>query len=378
MFGNGVNQTGKETQKDGRDGVKVTWSIKEDQTGKGNWQLVQSTNHGVSGRGGDSNTPTGTVRDTNSRQTRNDHGDDRRLGKVGLQVLNTPVLKHERKDQQDWNRQDIVVVHGVKVLEVSQFDSLSHVQDKGSGRETVDKHPEVTNTEQTRVGVGLLVTHTGNDGGQNHQEEGTQGHWGHRSSKEQNLTVCNEDDGQVLEHGVHWDGQELQGLRTGVDHQHEQNRDRSPVLSIGLVERSVGNDTKCLQDGNTNDTDQRLDEQQHKVHVEGETTQHILVCHCHQDGGHTVGEDRDRTIVDECSERTLWGLWEGHTDYCWYLVRLVVQLEGDSLLKKERTRGHFEFLISDTRKKQTGTGKLFHVGFKTQEHGFWGLVGLGD
>lgn len=67
-----------------------------------------------------------------------------------------------------------------------------------------------------------------NDRTQHHETEGEQGETRNRAAEPENLTICDEDDGQVLENGVHGYRKELQSLGASVDHADEKEGDREP------------------------------------------------------------------------------------------------------------------------------------------------------
>lgn len=176
----------------------------------------------------------------------------------------------------------------VKVLEVGQLDALPHAQDVGCAAEAVEHHPDVSRVQgrdlvasfaalgATVAGESVLdVGPGGNQGGKHHQTEREEGHAGDAAAKPENLAICDENDGQVLEDGVDRDGQELEGLGRGVDHADQKERDGEPcgdlsVIEIGrfskrhtflgliCVEVSVGNDTCGLARLNCNDADHAL------------------------------------------------------------------------------------------------------------------------
>ena len=98
-----------------------------------------------------------------------------------------------------------VVVHGVEVLEVGQLDSDSHEQHETGRGETVGEHPEVTQVHSVQILGGLLlsaVTVGGKNRGENHQKERAQGHGSDLTTEPQDLTVSDQDNGQVLEDRV--------------------------------------------------------------------------------------------------------------------------------------------------------------------------------
>jgi len=140
----------------------------------------------------------------------------------------------------------------VKVLEVGQLDALAHAEDVGSTAEAVHGHPDVARVEGrdlvagSRAGVAgksvLDVCPRGNDGRENHETKGEEGDSSDVAAEPQNLAVCDQDDGQVLENGVDGNGQVLQGLGRGVDHADEEERDGEPLLRFIAVEVSVGDD----------------------------------------------------------------------------------------------------------------------------------------
>lgn len=82
----------------------------------------------------------------------------------------------------------------------------------------------------------LDIGPSGNDGADHHQTKGEQSQGCDGAAKPKNLSVCDEDDGQVLEDGVDRDGQELKSPGTGVDHADEEERDGEPCsLSVWIL-----------------------------------------------------------------------------------------------------------------------------------------------
>lgn len=290
LLGNSVNQTRNETNKNGGNRPEVNSSIKENQTRQSDWQLVQSADHGVSSRRSDSNTPSRAVGDTHGRSTRENHGKNGGSSvfcrEVDGKVSGRPIFENERTDQKNWNRQQVVVVHSVKVLKVGQLDSNSHVQDERSRGKTVGKHPKIAKVQRIHVVLSLDtcgVTVCGKNRGEDHQQKGAQGHCGDLTAKPQNFTVGNQNDGQVLEDGVNWNRQVHQSLRGGVDHSNEKKSNRKPLLGLILVELSVSDDTELLQSADGENTNNTLDGQEEKVQVEAVTRKNVFVCHSHQD-----------------------------------------------------------------------------------------------
>lgn len=61
------------------------------------------------------------------------------------QVLRSPVLEQKARNDKQWNREQVVVEHSIKVLEVEHLDTLAHEQDEGSRGKAVGSHPNVAN-----------------------------------------------------------------------------------------------------------------------------------------------------------------------------------------------------------------------------------------
>lgn len=124
----------------------------------------------------------------------------------------------------------------VKVLEVGQLDALAHAEHVGRGAQAVDHHPDVASIESGDLAAGIAaalngvldVGPGGDDGAENHQAEGEEGHVGDRATEPEDLTVGDQDNSQVLEDSVDGDGEELEGLGTGVDHADQQEGDGEP------------------------------------------------------------------------------------------------------------------------------------------------------
>lgn len=86
-LGKRIHDTANKADEDGRNAAKGNRGIEEDQTTDRDWELVQSANHGVGGRGGDTNAPGGGIGDEDGRETRNDHGKDDVVSLLGGEVL---------------------------------------------------------------------------------------------------------------------------------------------------------------------------------------------------------------------------------------------------------------------------------------------------
>jgi len=126
----------------------------------------------------------------------------------------------------------------VKVLEVGQLDALLHTQDVGCSAQAVEHHPQVSSMQsRNSVSVGRLshagqsvldVCPCGNDGAQDHQSEGEKCHRCHCATEPKDLSVCDQDDGQVLEDGVDGNREEFHRPCARVDHADEEERNREP------------------------------------------------------------------------------------------------------------------------------------------------------
>jgi hypothetical protein len=152
---------------------------------------------------------------------------------VQVQVLRTPILNDDRGDDEHGDAQQVVVKHRVPVLEPGHLDPLSHGEHIGGREETVQPHPQVADVEVGEQGTGrtdegqlgtrrrvegssVLGDHGvvnvgpgGDDGRTDHEEERDEGKTGDVSAEPDDLAVCDQDDGQVLEDGVDGDREEL-------------------------------------------------------------------------------------------------------------------------------------------------------------------------
>jgi hypothetical protein len=130
------------------------------------------------------------------------------------------------------------MIRTVKVLEVCQLDALAHAEDVTGAAEAVQSHPDVTRVQGRNLVVGgrarvagksvLDVCPCSDQRRENHEAKGEESGSGDAAAEPQNLTVGDEDDGQVLEDGVDGDGEVLQGLGRGVDHADEKEGDGEP------------------------------------------------------------------------------------------------------------------------------------------------------
>lgn len=67
-----------------------------------------------------------------------------------------------------------------------------------------------------------------NDGAEDHQSEGKQGHGRNGASKPQNLTIGNQDNGQVFEDRINRDRKVSESLCAGIDHANQEKGNGKP------------------------------------------------------------------------------------------------------------------------------------------------------
>lgn len=82
-----VNNTTDETNENGRYASECNRSREEDETTDSDWQFVEGTNHGVSCRRGNTDTPSRTVRDEDGSKTRVDHAENKTVSSLKREVL---------------------------------------------------------------------------------------------------------------------------------------------------------------------------------------------------------------------------------------------------------------------------------------------------
>ncbi|KAI6768093.1 hypothetical protein HG530_006102 [Fusarium avenaceum] len=236
-LGPGIHDTRNETNEDSRDTSNGDGGSEEDETRNSDGQLVESTDHGVGGGGGDSDAPGGAVRDEDGSQTGVDDADkdavSRVLGEVLGEVDAGPVLGDKGEEDKDGN------VHLV--------DDLAHAQNIRGRTEDVHGHPEVTGVQGSkRIGIasgGTVVTRnsaldispSSNHGAQDHKTERSESGRGDGTAEPENLAVCNGNNGQVLEDGVDRHRKELQSLGACVDHTNEDERNGGVVLLLAIA-----------------------------------------------------------------------------------------------------------------------------------------------
>lgn len=125
----------------------------------------------------------------------------------------------------------------VKILEVGQLYALAHVQAVERGAKTIGHHPDITSIQGRNLGASvcsgcermLNIGPSSNNGTGDHQSEGEQSETGNsRTTKPEDFSVSDQNDGQVLEDGVDGDREELQGLGAGEDHSDKEKSDGEP------------------------------------------------------------------------------------------------------------------------------------------------------
>ena len=129
----------------------------------------------------------------------------------------------------------------VPILEVHFLDDLAHRQNVGRSAENIHSHPRITSI-QGRNGQGSLCTldlstsiermldisPSSNYRAENHKPECEKSGCCDASSEPQNLSICSDNDGQVLEDRVDRDREELKGFGAGIDHTDEEKGDGEP------------------------------------------------------------------------------------------------------------------------------------------------------
>lgn len=269
-LGNGVNNTGNKAKENSSDRLESDGGVKEDKAGNCYGELIQRANHGVSSGGGNTNTPARGVGDTKRKKTRNNHQGKDSVSRVNREVsknvLSGPVFKDDGSEKKDRDRQQVVVEHGVEIAELGLLNTLAHAEDETGIGKTVSSHPEVADVEAS-ISSGLTklsgsrlgnrdIGPSSDDRRKNNKEERKEGHGADRTAKPDNLTVGNENDGNILEDGEDRNRKELHGLGSGVNHQDQKNRNWQPSLGLSIVEITEADHTGSLKTLN--------DEQAHK------------------------------------------------------------------------------------------------------------------
>lgn len=67
------------------------------------------------------------------------------------QFTRGPALETDTEEKHDGEAEQVVVIDGVKVLEVEVFDPFAHVQHVSCGRQTVERHPHISWVELDEV-----------------------------------------------------------------------------------------------------------------------------------------------------------------------------------------------------------------------------------
>jgi hypothetical protein len=115
-FRHRIDKPRNEPNKDSTAAGQSGGSVEEDESGKGNGQLVESAYHRVGGGGGDAHAPGRAVGDEDRGQAREDHdGEDFALGaggEVDGDVGRGPVFHEEGANEEDGDGEQVVVVHG--------------------------------------------------------------------------------------------------------------------------------------------------------------------------------------------------------------------------------------------------------------------------
>jgi hypothetical protein len=117
-------------------------------------------------------------------------------------------------------------IHTVEILEVGQLDAFAHAQNVRRGAQAVDQHPDVSRIQSRNLAGGVTgaldgvldISPGGNQGAEDHQTEGEQGQISDGATEPEDLSIGDQDDGQILEDRVNGNGEELESLGAGVDH----------------------------------------------------------------------------------------------------------------------------------------------------------------
>ena len=132
----------------------------------------------------------------------------------------------------------------IEVLEVGQLDAFPHAQNVGSSADAIEHHPQVSGIERGNGVRGRICSISNpsqrmlnirpgrNDRAGNHQSEGKEGHWRDGTSEPQNLSICDQDDCEILEYSVNRDREELKRLGAGVNHADEKEGDGKPYAVL--------------------------------------------------------------------------------------------------------------------------------------------------
>lgn len=103
--------------------------------------------------------------------------------------------------------------HTVEILEVGQLDALAHAQDIGRGAQAVDQHPDVSSVQGGDLAGGVTgalhsmldISPGSNERAENHQTEREQSEVSDGATEPENLSIGDQDNGQVLEDSVDGD-----------------------------------------------------------------------------------------------------------------------------------------------------------------------------
>lgn len=159
---------------------------------------------------------------------------------------------------------EVIRIRTVKVLEVGKLDALPHAEQVCSRAEAVHHHPSVASIECRDLLAAasasqsvLNVCPRSNDRAEDHQAKGEQSHWCDVSAKPDDLTICNENNCQILEDGIDGNAEILQRLGRGIDHADKEEGDWKPLLGLFCVEvaeLSISNKLQCLDSHDTDNT----------------------------------------------------------------------------------------------------------------------------
>ena len=107
-----------------------------------------------------------------------------------------------------------------------------------------------------------------NDGRQDHQGKGEESEHGHASSEPNDLAICNEDNGKILEDGVDGNVEVLECLGSSPDRENKQGRDGSPCSCVAITPLAQFDESGALCCDDTAYAYDGLDEKNDEVHRE--------------------------------------------------------------------------------------------------------------
>jgi hypothetical protein len=176
----------------------------------------------------------------------------------------------------------------------------------------------------------LNICPSSNHRAKNHESEREECRGRNASSEPQDFSVCNDNDGQVLENRVNRDGKELERFRAGIDHTNEKKGDWEPYSSISptpfkftnqltsprllrIEWRQIRDQARLFAEHNSNNTHKRLpmsaiflfsftrntylNRQVKEVQIPVLARNTIFIGNRHRYRGQTIRQDRNRGTI---------------------------------------------------------------------------------